>query len=67
MPLMMADEPTTQDDMDLLMNLDEDDDDQIWSKVTDDQEELLNYASSGRDQVLLLKMNADEHHTEEGP
>lgn len=37
MPLMLADEPTTQDDMDLLMNLDEDDD-QIWSKVADDQE-----------------------------
>ena len=52
MPLMIADEPTTQDDMDLLMNLDEDDDDQIWSKVADDQEELLNYESSGRDQVL---------------
>lgn len=51
MPLMLADEPTTQDDMDLLMNLDEDDD-QIWSKVADDQEELLNYASSGRNQVL---------------
>lgn len=51
MPLMPADEPTTQDDMDLLMNLDEDDD-QIWSKVADDQEELLNYASSGRNQVL---------------
>ncbi len=48
MPLIIADEPTTQDDMDLLMNLDEDDD-QIWSKVADDQGELLNYASSGRD------------------
>ena len=50
MPLMLAVEPTTQDDMDLLMNIDDDDD--KMCAVGDDQEELLNYASSGRDQPI---------------
>jgi hypothetical protein len=47
---MLADEPTTQDDMDLLMNIDDDDD--KMCAVADDQEELLNYATSGRDQPI---------------
>lgn len=49
MPLMLADEPTTQNDMDLLMHLD---DDCLYGGRGEDQEDLMNYTSSGREKVF---------------